>query len=77
MPDQKRKRVCPDPDCKKETESDEKGIFELCAHCGFDIGAFDMRRRLTKAEKAADAAEEEERKKNAPPTKKKSVLANL
>lgn len=77
MPDQKRKRICPDPDCKKEVESDDKGIFDVCPSCGFDIPAFDMRRRLTRAERAADAAEKEEEEKKKKPTARKSMLSNL
>lgn len=78
----KKKRICPDPDCKKEVESDDKGIFDICSHCGFDIPAFDMRRRLTKAERAADEADKSEKDKLDKDKKEKdrkarSVLSNL
>lgn len=38
MTDEKKKRLCPDPDCKTETDSD----LQFCSKCNLDIDGFNL-----------------------------------
>jgi len=60
MTDEKKKVLCPDPDCKTENDSD----LQFCSKCNLDLqGFFQFDRIQTVRDKVAKASAEEERKK--------------
>jgi hypothetical protein len=57
MSDEKKKRLCPDPDCKTETDAENQN----CSKCGIDIDGFNLiDRALSLREKIANKKKEEE-----------------
>ena len=73
MTDEKKKVLCPDPDCATENDSDT----QFCSKCTLDLTTyFTLDRSLSIREKVRQKAEAEEKEKNRP-APKKSVFGNL
>lgn len=71
MPEEKRKRMCPDPDCATESEVD----VESCPKCGLDFGLFkSLGQVFDVRDKVARKVAEE---KKPVVEKKRSTLENL
>ena len=75
MSDEKKKVLCPDPECNTENESD----LQFCSKCQLDLSAFfTLDRVLTVRDKAAKHAEAEaKKKKDSEKPARRSGLAGL
>lgn len=65
MPDEKKKRMCPDPDCKTENDSE----LQFCSKCSLDLDGFNLidralsvREKIAKKQAEESASKKPERK---------------
>jgi len=69
MPDNKKLKMCPDPDCAKESPENA----EVCIGCGLDFESFNVLDRVLGVRERRKLAEEKEKK----PKGHTSVLDSL
>lgn len=71
MTDEKKKRMCPDPDCKTENDAE----LQFCSKCNLDLDGFNLIDRALSVREKRDKAAKEEADKNKPTPVRKGLSA--